>query len=98
MLTFDKVLGAFREYLSADDSCEVLTTSRGQVVMDWDSGSSGWYSVRLCQTPEALRDVLLESFEEYQEYLATNGYKREITETDKHEVQKKCQAMLEKLQ
>ena len=98
MLTFEKVMGVFQEYLSADDSCEIIMTSRGRVVMDWDSGSSGWYSVRLCQTPEDLRDVLLESYQEYLEFCATRGYKHDATEAEVEEAKKKCDALRKQLE
>ena len=57
-MTYEKVLEVFRGYLTEDDSCEVLTVSRGYLVVDWNSCKSEWVTSRLCQTPEHLRDVL----------------------------------------
>ena len=33
-MTYEKVLEVFKDYLSEDDSCEVLTTSQGYLVVD----------------------------------------------------------------
>lgn len=67
-MTYEKVLEVFKDYLSEDDSCEVLTTSQGYLVVDWSSrkNDSEWVTSRLCQTPEHLRDVLRSRYEEYQ--------------------------------
>ena len=80
MLTYKKVLEVFKDYLAEDESCEVLTTSQGYLVVDWDSRKkdSEWVTSRLCQTPEHLRDVLRSRYEEYQGYKLTGGYKREL--------------------
>ena len=80
MLTYKKVLEVFKDYLAEDDSCEVLTTSQGYLVVDWNSrkSDSEWVTSRLCQTPEHLRDVLRSRYEEYQGYKLTGGYKREV--------------------
>ncbi len=80
MLTYKKVLEVFKDYLAEDESCEVLTTSQGYLVVDWNSrkSDSEWVTSRLCQTPEHLRDVLRSRYEEYQGYKLTGGYKREV--------------------
>lgn len=87
-MTYEKVLEVFADYLSKDDSCEVLQSSRGPVVLDWNSGKTEWYSVQLCQTPARLRDVLRSHFEEYQEFLFTDGYKQEVTEQQSEEAKR----------
>ena len=40
MLTYKKVLEVFKDYLAEDESCEVLTTSQGHLVVDWSSRKS----------------------------------------------------------
>ena len=40
MLSFEKVLEVFGDYLAQDKACEVLTTSRGIMVVDWASGKN----------------------------------------------------------
>ncbi len=90
MLTYEKILEVFRDYLSEDDACEVLHTSRGYLVVDWESGKkdSEWVTARLCRTPEKLLEVLRSTFEEYQGYRITNGYKREVTEQENEDIER----------
>lgn len=89
MTTYEKVLGIFKKYLAEDDTCEVLSTSRGYLVVDWTSGTekSEWVTSRLCKTPEHLRDVLRSRYEEYQGYLLTDGYKRDVTPEEEQIIQ-----------
>ena len=58
MPTFEKVLEVFGDYLAQDKACEVLTTSRGYLAVDWESCKNNWVTSRLCPTPEKLRDLL----------------------------------------
>ena len=87
-MTYEKVLEVFQDYLTEDDSCEVLSVSRGYLVVDWSSCKSEWVTSRLCQTPEHLRDVLRSHYEEYQGYLLTNGYKRDVLPQEDQEIQR----------
>lgn len=90
MITYEKVLETFKDYLIEDDSCEVLHTSRGYLVVDWESNksSSEWVTSRLCQTPEHLRDVLRSRYEEYQGFQLTNGYKRDVTSQEEQDIER----------
>ena len=45
MLTFEKVLETFEDYLAQDKSCEVLDTSRGHLVVDWEGCKNHWVTV-----------------------------------------------------
>ena len=98
MLTYKKVLEVFKDYLAEDDSCEVLTTSQGYLVVDWSSrkSDSDWVTSRLCQTPEHLRDVLRSRYEEYQGYKLTGGYKRELRPSEDVDIRLMGEAMVER--
>lgn len=61
MLTFEKILEEFQEYLEEDTNCEVVSTKHGYTVMQWDENSKSWYGVEYCETPEDLYDELLSS-------------------------------------
>ncbi len=87
-MTFEIVLEVFREYLLEDSSCEVLNTSQGYLVVDWESNKNNWITSRLCQTPEQLRDTLRSRWEEYQGYQLTKGYKRDVTEQEEKEIER----------
>ena len=88
MLSFEKVLEVFGDYLAQDKACEVLTTSRGIMVVDWESCKNNWVTSQLCPTPKKLLSVLRPSYEEYQGYLLTDGYKRDLTEQEEQNIKR----------
>ena len=85
-MTIKKVLEVFKDYIAADDSCEVLETSRGHLVVDWDSTADRWVTSRLCKTPQQLRDALRTHYEDYQGSTLTGGYKRELLLSEEAEI------------
>ena len=91
MLTNEKVLEIFRDYLSQDPAYEMVTTSRGYTVMAWDNYREAWYDVRLCPTPEALRDALMDAYKNYLEYGSTPDA-RDLTEAEERAVLAKLRA------
>ena len=95
MLTNEKVLQIFQDYLDQDPAYEVVTTSRGYTVMAWDHYREAWYDVRLCTTPEALRDALMDAYKNYLEY-GTTPDARDLTEAEERAVQAKLRAMRER--
>ena len=98
VMTCEKILEVFKDYLTEDDSCEVLQSSQGYLVVDWDSRKkdSDWVTSRLCQTPEQLRDVLCSRYEEYQGFKLTGGYKRELLPSEDAAIQLMGKAMAER--
>ena len=97
MLTFEKVMEVFKDYLSEDTRYEIVMTSRGYTVLEWDSSANTWAGEELCATPEIMRDALLDCFTGYLEYKAitTNG---EISEAEQVGITAQRQVLLEKLQ
>lgn len=96
MLTFEKVLEVFSEYLTEDDSCEVLQSSRGCLVVDWESTADRWVTTRLCQTPEQLRDAIRIHYENYQGCKLTHGYKRELLPSEDSDIKRMGEAMVKR--
>ena len=96
MLTYEKVLEVFSKYLEEDDPCEVLHTSLGYLVVDWNSMTDRWVTSRLCQTPKQLRDALRSHYENYQGNKLTNGYKRELLPSEEAEIKLMGKAMVER--
>ena len=70
MLTFEKVMEVFKDYLTEDTRYEIVMTSHGYTVLEWDSRANTWAGEELCATPEIMRDVLLDDFTGYMEYKA----------------------------
>ena len=96
MLTFQKVLNVFQPFLS-EGIYEIISTSHGYTILEWDACCQEWISVKLCTTPDDMAETLLEHFTNYLEYKATLG-RRELTEDDLTQVGEQRQIMLEKLQ
>ena len=48
MLTFEKVLEVFKNYLTEDDMYEVIFTSHGYTLLEWDRQCGEWTGVKLC--------------------------------------------------
>ena len=99
MLTNEKVLEIFKDYIDADKALDVISTRRGYAVMLWDFAHRDWSDVVCCQTPEALFDKLLDSYALYQEFLMIrdkSDSEGEISETERAQIQKMCLPYLEK--
>ena len=97
MLTFEKVMEVFKDYLSEDTRYEIIMTSRGYTVLEWDSSANTWAGEELCATPEIMRDVLLDCFTGYLEYKAITT-NEEISEAEQAWIGAQRQTLLEKLQ
>ena len=97
MLTFEKVLEVFMDYLASDDVYEIVMTSHGYTMLEWDCRMGDWVSLKLCKTPQDMADTLLCGYEGYLEYQATLG-RRELTENDLTQIEAQRQVMLAKLQ
>ncbi len=87
MLTFEKILTVFRDYLNKDERYEILITSRGYTVMEWDSVQKDWAGAQFCPTPEKMKNILLEAFTGYLEYQVFLGNAHMTPEDIKNEVQ-----------
>ena len=85
-LTFEKVLGLFRDYLAQDDCVEVVKTSRGYAVIEWDDRLESWTGIEHCSLPAKLHEILLAHAASFLEYGFTSG-SRELTDVEKHKIQ-----------
>ena len=59
----------------------VILTSRGYTVMGFDNHRQEWSTVDFCPTPEALRDSLLDAYENFRMMEITGG-DRDLTATE----------------
>ena len=87
-MTYEKVLEVFADYLSRDNSCEVLQTSRGPLVMDWNSGKTEWFSGQLCHFPAQMRDILRSHFEEYEMFCLSKNGTLDVTRQEEVAIEK----------
>lgn len=95
MLTFEKVLDVFKAYLDKDPLYEVVQTSHGYTLMAWEPHRNNWYSAEYQETPEDLRDALLDIYANFLEAELTED-ERELTQKEAEEIQKKCKELSEK--
>ena len=99
MLTFEKVLEVFKEYLDEDNGYEVVNTSRGYTVMVQDNRQKEWDSSQIAPSPEALRDILLDNYESYLIYKMTDECKRDnLTDREREEIGAMRRNLLERCQ
>ena len=92
MLTFEKVLSGFQSYLAEDTMYEVLLTSRGYTVMEWDDKAQDWDSAKICHTPEDLKNYLLDAYSGYLAYKITLG-RRSVTDDERQKIKAQADAM-----
>ena len=92
MLTFEKVLEAFDDYLRQDPLYEVVMTSHGYTLMAWEPRKGQWYTAEIMDTPENLLNALLDKYAEYLEELLTDS-QRELTDEEQRDIDKKCSSL-----
>jgi len=97
MLTFEKVLEIFKDYLALDTELEVCKSRYGYIRVEFDEirGIPDYCSGVVCRTPEELFDVLLEDFQGYEEIRLTKG-RRDTTEEDLETICVLCQRYLDR--
>ena len=89
MLTFEKVLTVFGEYLQQDPLYEVVSTRHGYTLMAWEPERNTWYSAEYMATPEALLNSLLDAYANFMEDQITDN-ERELTQQETDEIQRQC--------
>ncbi len=97
MLTFEKVLEIFKDYLALDTELEVCKSRYGYIRVDFDeiSGIPDYCSGVVCRTPEELFNVLLDDVQGYEEIRLTKG-QRDTTAEDLETLQVLRQRYLER--
>ena len=73
MLSFERVLEAFREHLTEDTGVEVVPTRHGYTYLTWDDRRENWDTAEICLTPEALLDRLTGAVESYEQCRLLDG-------------------------
>ena len=66
MLTFEKVLEIFADYLTADETIEVYISRHGCVRVEFDQDFH-YCSGEVCHTPKELFDLLADDYRTYLE-------------------------------
>ena len=73
MLTFEKVLEIFADYLTADETIEVYISRHGCVRVEFDQDFH-YCSGEVCHTPKELFDLLADDYRTYLEIELTKRH------------------------
>jgi len=92
MLTFEKVLSVFDEYLQQDPLYEVVLTSHGYTLMAWEPRRNQWYTAEIMETPEVLLDTLLCKCAEFLEDQVTDS-ERDLSPAEQAEINERCRRL-----
>jgi len=92
MLTFEKVLAVFNDYLQQDPLYEVVLTSHGYTLMAWEPRKNQWYTAEIMETPEILLDALLCKCAEFWEDQVTDS-ERDLTPAEQAEIDTRCRRL-----
>lgn len=95
MLTFEKVLEVFADYLKQDPLYEVVLTSHGYTLMAWEPERSQWYSAEYMATPKDLMGSLLDAYANFREDQITDN-DRDLTQKEQAELDKECSLLRNK--
>lgn len=76
-MTYNKVFEVFQDYLSEDKDTEVLNTSRGYLVVMWETSDGDWVTSRLAEAPEDLRDMLQERYVDFHSFQFSTEHERD---------------------
>ena len=94
MLTFEKVLEIFADYLATDETIEVYISRHGCVRVEFDQDFH-YCTGEVCYTPRELFDLLSDDYRTYLEIELTKG-RRELTEDDVKEADTLCKRYLDR--
>lgn len=97
MLTFEKVLIGFKDYLEEDKRYEILMTSHGYTILEWNSSGEDLESATFCPTPEIMKECLLDALAGYLEYRATLC-NRDLTAYERQIIQEQVQKISNSVQ
>ena len=92
MMTFEKVLSVFDDYLKQDTVIEVITTSRGYSVLRWSEREKNWADFEHCSSPEKMFTELCNQYRSFR-FVQITGYKRELTQEEEGIIQQEIDAM-----
>lgn len=95
MLTFEKVLNMFEDYLAKDLEVEIVQTSRGYLRIEWNGDLPYCDGGYVCHTPEELFDTLLDDYKGFLEVELTKG-RRDATAEDERLIEAQCQLLSDK--
>ena len=95
MLTFEKVMEVFADYLKQDPLYEVVLTSHGYTLMAWEPERSQWYSAEYMATPKDLMNSLLDAYANFREDQLTDN-DQDLTQQEQAGLDRECSLLRSK--
>ena len=95
MLTFEKVLEVFSDFLEHDIETEVVLTRHGYTVMSWNEEDEDWIFVTYCGTSKKLMETLASNYSNLLEYELDKG-DRDLTDQEQAEIDAKIALLVKK--
>jgi len=95
MLTYEKILNVFGDYLQQDPLYEIVLTSHGYTLLAWEPNREEWYNAQILKTPETMLNALLETYASYLEDKITQN-EREVTPQEQGQIDSRCRHFREK--
>ena len=90
-MTYEKVIVAFKTFLTEDDTYDVVNTKHGYTVLNGEADCRELYSALLCRSPEELRDTLLDAYREYRTFqLLSGNTERTLTQEETMLIAMEC--------
>ena len=90
-MTYEKVIAAFKTFLTEDDTYDVVNTKHGYTVLNGEADCRELYSALLCRSPEELRDTLLDAYREYRTFqLLSGNTERTLTQEETMLIAMEC--------
>ena len=90
-MTYEKVISAFKTFLTEDDTYDVVNTKHGYTVLNGEADCRELYSALLCRSPEELRDTLLDAYREYRTFqLLSGNTERTLTQEEAMLIAMEC--------
>ena len=90
-MTYEKVISAFKTFLTEDDTYDVVNTKHGYTVLNGEADCRELYSALLCCSPEELRDTLLDAYREYRTFqLLSGNTERTLTQEETMLIAMEC--------
>lgn len=92
MLTYEKVLTTFADYMAEDVEQDTIKARHGYITAYWHTERAEYDFLQTSTTPEELLDALVGDYTQYQLFKLTRGQREEIPEE-----KASCEAMGEAL-
>ena len=95
-MTFEKVLQVFHDHLQEDSMYEIVTTSHGYALMEWDETEQNWNDSHHLPTPEVMMERLLNAYRMFLMWQTLSSTDREeLNDAERKRIDARCALLRE---